>query len=281
MEVGGAPDGPLAVLVHGYPDQRRVWDLVAADLGADHRLVTYDVRGAGGSTAPSSRAGYRLASLVDDLVAVLDHVAPDGEPVHLVGHDWGSIQLWDAVLHESDDERLRGRIASFTSISGPALEQLGRFLRDTSSRQRLPTLGRQLLRSWYVGIFQVPVVPELVLAVLAGPVRRVLETTQRIDPSHWGESFGRDARRGVNLYRANRVRFGRPVTRVAVQLVVPTKDAFVGPALLAGIEQLAPDLRRVDVVADHWVVRTQPDVVAEAVRSFVADVGARLSAREA
>lgn len=282
VEVGGAPDGPTIVLVHGYPDQRRVWDLVVDDLGRDHRVVSYDVRGAGGSTAPSSRSGYRLDELVSDLVAVLDHVGPDGSPVHLVGQDWGSIQLWGAVLTESEDERLRGRIASFTSISGPALELVGHFVRDAVEHRRLGTLGRQLLRSWYVGVFQVPVLPGLVVGALGGPLRRVLEQTQRISPSHWADTFSGDARRGISLYRANHVRFGSPVTDVPVQVVVPTKDAFVGPALLADVALLAPDVQRVDVVADHWVVRTQPEVVADAVRAFVADVQARqLTSREA
>ena len=91
LQISGPEDAPVVVLVHGYPDNRTVWDLVVDDLERDHRVATYDVRGAGESTAPPSRAGYKMNRLVDDLVAVLDEVAPDGRPVHLVGHDWGSV----------------------------------------------------------------------------------------------------------------------------------------------------------------------------------------------
>ena len=56
-----------------------------------------------------------------------------------------------------------------------------------------------------------------------------------------------------------------------VQLIVPTKDAFLTPALFDEIETFAPDLRRLDVVANHWVVQTQPQIVADAVRAFVKD----------
>ena len=56
-----------------------------------------------------------------------------------------------------------------------------------------------------------------------------------------------------------------------VQLIVPTKDAFITPALFDDVESFAPDLRRLDVVAPHWVVQTQPQLVADAVRAFVKD----------
>src|SRR6476469_8100867 len=110
----GTEDGPVVVAVHGYPDDHTVWDGVVAALADTFRVVTYDVRGAGASDVPASRAGYRMPHLVDDLFAVLDHV---GEPVHLLGHDWGSIQCWPALT----DPRARGRISGFTSISGPSL----------------------------------------------------------------------------------------------------------------------------------------------------------------
>src|SRR5689334_4453384 len=96
VRVQGDDRGPTVVLVHGFPDNQHVWDPVVAMLAPDHHVVTYDVRGAGGSTAPATRSGYRMSKLVGDLAAVIDHVRPDGGPVHLVGHDWGSIQSWAA-----------------------------------------------------------------------------------------------------------------------------------------------------------------------------------------
>ena len=279
VQVSGPEDGPVAVLVHGFPDNSTVWSRVVADLEADHRVVTYDVRGAGKSTAPTSRSGYRVARLVDDLVAVLDHVTPDDRPVHLVGHDWGSIQLWSAVMREDRDARLTGRIASFTSISGPGLDQVGRFLRESVRHGHYTQLLGQALRAWHVGAFQVPLVPELVFSRLGGPIRSRLEKSQHLD-GHWDDaSFRADARRGVNLYRANRPSLRRATTSVPVQLIVPTKDPFVTPAVLADVSAFAPDLRRIDVVANHWVVRNQPDRIAGAVRTFVRDVSERETAQ--
>ena len=108
---------PTVVLVHGFPDTSSVWEPLADRLSSELHVVAYDVRGAGRSDAPAGRGGYALPLLVDDLEAVLDQTSPDA-PVHLVAHDWGSVQGWEAVTTKG----LANRFASFTSISGPPLD---------------------------------------------------------------------------------------------------------------------------------------------------------------
>jgi pimeloyl-ACP methyl ester carboxylesterase len=266
--------GKTVVLVHGFPDNQRVWEPVARLLHDRHGLhvVTYDVRGAGASSAPADRAGYRTERLVDDLVAVLDSLArPDPaaerSPVNLVGHDWGSVQLWDAVT--ASDPRLQGRIATFTSISGPSLDHVARFARGHDLRSRLP----QALRSWYVAAFQVPLVPELAFRALAGPLGRSISRVQSRKEPQWGPTFGEDAAHGVELYRANvsrRLRSpGVGVTDVPVLTIVPTRDAFLVPRLFDDVARYAPNGRRVDVDAGHWVIRQQPELVAGLVNDWI------------
>ena len=279
VRVQGNERGPTVVLVHGFPDNQHVWDHVVALLAPDHRVVTYDVRGAGGSTAPASRSGYRMSKLVGDLATVIDHVRPDGGPVHLVGHDWGAIQSWAAVMREASDARLTGRLASYTSISGPGLEIYGNFFRDGLARRRFAAVGRQAIQSWYVVAFQVPRLPEVAARRFGRHLRKALARGQRIGDGHWGETFEEDFRNGVNLYRANGLSFRRVSTSVPVQLVVPTKDTFLTPAVYVDIAAYAPDVRRVDVVAGHCVVRSQPGVVADAVRAFVTEIEARQDVR--
>ncbi|MCD6069485.1 MAG: short chain dehydrogenase domain protein, partial [Microvirga sp.] len=122
---------PVVVLLHGYPDAAEVWTPVAAELADRHFVVAYDMRGAGRSTAPRGSAAYALKHLVDDLATVVDAVSPDA-PVHLVGHDWGALQGWEALV----SERLRGRIASY-STAAPALDHVGLWFHR---RLRQPTL---------------------------------------------------------------------------------------------------------------------------------------------
>ena len=149
------PEGAATVvLIHGYPDDSTVWDGVAADLARDHRVIAYDVRGAGHSTAPSGTRGYHLDRLMADLASVLDQEAPTGQ-IHLVGHDWGSIQGWQALV----DPRTRQRIASYTSISGPSLDLAFAAMGDRLREKKLaalPPMLNQLLRSWYVVAFHAP-----------------------------------------------------------------------------------------------------------------------------
>lgn len=156
----GDPARPTVVLVHGYPDSKEVWSEVAALLAGRFHVVLYDVRGHGGSTAPRPlRGGFTLEKLTDDFLAVADAVSPD-RPVHLVGHDWGSVQGWEFATVG----RTQGRIASFTSMSGPSLDHFGHWI---SGRLRRPTprrLGQVLgqgAKSWYVYALHTPVLPEL------------------------------------------------------------------------------------------------------------------------
>ena len=223
-------------------------------------VVSYDVRGAGRSGTPAGRAGYRLEQLEADLDCVLRAVSPD-RPVHLLAHDWGSIQGWQFVT----GSRLRGRIASFTSISGPGLAMAGRWLRSKlrPSGRDLATLARQLGRSWYLVLFQVPGLAELgwrsgVLDRLLGrpgPVRTRAQLADRIN--------------GLQLYRANRrPPAGSPAAvDIPVQVLAPTGDPYVGVALQT--EAPAPyvsDLRVRTVPGGHWIMRRHPEVVAAGLR---------------
>lgn len=247
---------PHVVLVHGYPNRQELWlrTIAALDLDELH-VVTYDVRGAGASDAPADQDGYRTELLVEDLVAAVESTVPEEDPVHLVGHDWGSVQLWDAVAAEATDPRLRGRIASFTSISGPSLDHVAHLMRHRDGREL--RLLNQSLRSSYVSLFHLPVLPEL---LWSGPGRLA-----GIDAD--------DARRGLNLYRANirrRMRHpGELRTDVPVQVVHPRRDPFVTAVMLEDLELACSDLTIAYVDAGHWIPRSHPRQLAALVAQHV------------
>jgi len=278
----GDPDRPTVVLVHGYPDSKEVWSEVATRLADQHRfhVVLYDVRGHGGSTAPRPlRGGFTLEKLTDDFLAVADAVSP-GRPVHLVGHDWGSVQGWEFVTVR----RAAGRIASFTSISGPSLDHFGhwieRRLRRPTPRRTGQLLG-QGLKSWYVYLLHTPVLPEL---AWRGPLGRhwpgILRRTEKIPTDDYPTaSLPRDAAHGAWLYRDNvrpRLRHPRPdaYAHAPVQLVTPLEDAFLSERLYDDLEQWVPRLVRRTVRATHWVPRTRPSQVAAWIAEFATATGA-------
>ncbi|MEO8887865.1 MAG: hypothetical protein ABI301_05590, partial [Jatrophihabitantaceae bacterium] len=160
--------------------------------------------------------------------------------------------------------RFADRIASFTSISGPSLDHARRWLR--SARQHPLASARQLLASYYIAFFQLPVLPETVMG------------SRAIDRMISGPLTGRrteaDRRNGIQLYRANlRPRRGRPEpqrTSIPVQVLAPTHDAFVSTALQT--QAPAPyvsDLTTRTVSGGHWVIAERPDVIARCVTEFV------------
>ncbi|ANY08555.1 short-chain dehydrogenase [Pseudonocardia sp. HH130630-07] len=260
VEERGARGRPVVVAVHGYPDDRHVWDGVADLLADDHHVVTYDVRGHGDSDAPGGRAGYDLDLLAADLRAVCDAVSPDA-PVHLLAHDWGAIQTWHAVTGDT----LTGRVASFTSISGPCLDHVALFLGRRSPRD-LRAVLRQAAHSWYTLAFRLPVLPEL--AIRSGALGGLVARRERVPrPSV------RDAVNGLELYRRNLPRrLGRPERRrtdVPVQVLAPRSDAYVTPALATSAAEFAPDLRVRYLPGGHWVVRHRPGVIARCVSELV------------
>ncbi|MGW7450232.1 SDR family oxidoreductase [Streptomyces sp. NPDC054787] len=274
VELGEA-DRPTVVLVHGYPDSKEVWSEVAERLAARFHVVLYDVRGHGRSTAPQPlRGGFTLEKLTDDFLAVADAVSPD-RPVHLVGHDWGSVQGWEFATVG----RTEGRIASFTSVSGPCLDHFGHWLKKRRSRPT-PRAVAQLLgqgaKSWYIYLLHTPVLPEL---AWRGPLGKrwpaILQRAEKIPAGDYPTaSLPSDAAHGAWLYRDNvRARLRRPrpdaYAHVPVQLITPTEDAFLSERLYDGLERWAPDLLRRSLPAKHWVPRTRPDQLAAWITDFV------------
>jgi pimeloyl-ACP methyl ester carboxylesterase len=81
-------DGPLLVLVHGITENRHSWDPLTADLARDHRVLRVDLRGHGESPKGDD---YSIATLADDVAAVVAEVDPGGPPPLLVGHSLGGM----------------------------------------------------------------------------------------------------------------------------------------------------------------------------------------------
>jgi pimeloyl-ACP methyl ester carboxylesterase len=275
FESGRSKDAPTIVAVHGYPDNHTVWDGVIAHLSPRFRVVAYDVRGAGDSDKPQHRAAYRIDRLLADFTAVIDAVSPD-RPVHLLAHDWGSIQAWGFVT----DPRLQARIASFTSISGPSLDHVAMRMRNP---RKIRAALRQPLDSYYMALMQIPGLMELVWR--SGIGDRSVARAERVGRSP-GDATVRTSRsdadkiNGMNLYRANvfqrlaRPRPGR--TDIPVQVIAPTEDRFANtPLQFESPEPFVTDLRLRTVAGGHWVIANRPDLIATMTAEFIDSVDQR------
>lgn len=156
----GPIDGEIVVLLHGFPQTLRIWDAICASLERrGYRTMRFDQRGYTPTARPSGVHRYRMSELVRDVRALVS--AASGAPVHLVGHDWGAAIGW--AMAASSPSLVRTLTA--VSVPHPAA-----FLRSFLSSD-------QLLRSYYMVLFQPPGLAELIVRHYAEGARRMLRYT--------------------------------------------------------------------------------------------------------
>ena len=283
----GNLDGPTLILVHGWPDSHVVWDSVVAQLAERFHLVRYDNRGVSPTSAPKRAASYTTVRYADDFSAVADAVAP-GRRVHVVAHDWGSTGMWEYLSRPEAAER----VASFTSLSGPSIDHVHRYVIDGLKRPyRIRRLGRalnQFARLSYMILLSVPVVgPVFVRTFIAEGLRQFQRIAEGIpaDRLLHSDTYRTDAARSVKVYRANYFRAlltkrTPRVVDVPVQLIVNAGDAFIRPFVYDEIAPWVPTLWRRELRAGHWSPMSHPHVVARAVAQLVDHVDGGPSDRE-
>lgn len=264
----GQPTRPALVLVHGYPDHQAVWEPVIAYLSQDYFVVSYDVRGAGESSIPQKISDYRLARLSQDLEEVVSKVLPN-RGFHLAAHDWGSIQSWESVT----DLRFKGRILSYSTLSGPCLDHAAFWMREQFNQDKAKFL-KQMSKSWYIVVFQLPLLAPLAWNFF-NPQRwaKIVRQLERRDDLPLNPKIVKDGKYGVNLYRANFLpRLARPRQRFAicpVQAIVLKYDQFVGPDLVDEMAKWVDNFSKVELDANHWAILSQPEQVAQLINHFI------------
>ncbi|MEU8894539.1 SDR family oxidoreductase [Nocardia sp. NPDC048505] len=271
----GDPAAETIVLVHGWPDTHHLWDSVVPLLAQRFHVVAYDTRGHGRSTRTQRTADYRLDALAADFYAVADAVSPD-RPVHVLAHDWGSVQVWEAVC----EPQAKARVASFTSVSGPNLDHIGKWMRDRLSRPTPRNVWQpftQLMSSAYTFFFMTPGLPRVAFNLLGTEQRwqRVVSLMNDTAPANvkLGPTFRRDSVDGLLIYRANIVqRMLSPRerhTEVPVQLIVAGRDVAVRPAGYDDERKWTQRLWRRDVPAGHWMPFSHPELLATATTELI------------
>jgi pimeloyl-ACP methyl ester carboxylesterase len=260
--------GPLVLLLHGFPDFWYGWRRqIPALAAAGFRAVAVDLRGYNLSGRPPRVADYRVSRLAADVRAVVG--ALGAERAHVVGHDWGGAVAWHvAARHPAVVDRV-------AVLNAP---HPGRFA------ELLRTPG-QALRSWYVGAFQLPLLPELVLGAAR---RRLLLSALRAmhlrpgaltdaDVARYDAAFARPGalRAALAYYRAaargpaESLGDGRTDPRPTLVLW-GQRDPALRPENADGLERWVPDLR-VERIADagHFVQADAPDAVNGALVRFL------------
>jgi pimeloyl-ACP methyl ester carboxylesterase len=141
-------DGPLVVLLHGFPESRTSWKRqLPALAAAGFRAVAPDLRGYGESPKPRDVDSYRMSLLVGDVVELIESLN-GGKPCVLVGHDWGAVVAWSLAMIRPD------LLRKLVIINVPHPAAIARELKR-STKQKLNVL--------YQLYFQLPMLPELTM----------------------------------------------------------------------------------------------------------------------
>lgn len=136
---------PVLFFCHGFPDSSIVWEHQIRTLEKHYHIVAPFVRGCENSEPGNDVTRYGRDAIVLDHLAILKAVTTGDEPVICIGHDLGVVHAMTLV------RRLGDRACGLVVINGLDLEMFTRRLRDP----------KQVVRSWYMGFMQVPVLPEI------------------------------------------------------------------------------------------------------------------------
>ena len=143
----GPADGPLVILLHGFPEFWYGWRRQIEPLArAGYRVWAPDQRGYNLSDKPQGLAAYDIAELARDVVGLID--ASGRQKCFLAGHDWGAAVAW--TVAQSYPERIEK--LAILNVPHPAV--MFRTLRSSPA---------QLRKSWYMFFFQIPLLPEAML----------------------------------------------------------------------------------------------------------------------
>jgi pimeloyl-ACP methyl ester carboxylesterase len=250
----GGTEAPAVVLLHGFPADRHSWDVVADRLaGAGYRVLAPDQRGYSPGARPAGRRCYVLDALSGDVLALADQAGL--RRFHVVGHDLGALVAWHLA------GTAPGRVASLTAVSVPHPRAMAVAVRR----------GPQALRSWYVLAFQVPALPERILAWRNGALLHRMLVNSGLGAEAAARYSARAARPGgltgpIGWYRALPLAVGQVPTPVAVPtlMIWSPGDRFVSRAAAQGAAAcVAGPYLFVEIPgAPHWLPEAFPDAVA-------------------
>jgi epoxide hydrolase 4 len=249
---------PVLFFCHGFPDDAHIWDHQIKAFAKDYHVLAPFVRGCENSDPGQEINRYGRDAVVLDHLAILKEATSGGEPVICVGHDLGVVHAM--TLARRLGERAKGLIV----INGLDLEMFARRLRDPN----------QIARSWYMGLMQLPMIPEALAKIaphtgswlakaLAGGVLLPADIAgferRTSGPLNQYRAFARE----VALNNAPQARIRAPVLVICGRddgvLVPPTQQEWDLAALSATI-RIIP--------GGHWLHRDRAEAITVLISKF-------------
>jgi pimeloyl-ACP methyl ester carboxylesterase len=257
----------LLILLHGFPEFWWAWrNQITPIAESGFHVVVPDLRGYNLSDKPKGISAYRLDLLAADVIALADSYGADR--FRLVGHDWGGVIAWSVGALRPD------RLDCLVIMDAPHPDVLA------TEAFKHPL---QALRSVYVALFQLPWLPETVLAAFGfAALRRALKASARgntFEPSvldRYAQAWAHPGslRAMLNYYRALRKRRAGQPTRIASPTLVlwGERDSFLGEHVARASLGLCDDGRLTIIAgATHWLHLEEPRRVNAEILAFLSN----------
>lgn len=276
LHVAQAGQGSPVLLLHGFPDHWRLWEPLMHALAPVHRMVAPDLRGINLSDKPPAVADYDISHLVNDVLALIDHL---GGRCALVGHDWGGLLAWAvAALHPS-------RVSRLVVFNAPHPCRFAQQLKSNPAQRDASDYARRLCQPGVVDRLAADSF-ELLWAVRSGGRRSAERDAEReACVQAWSQPGALAA--AVNWYRAlnlaaafspEGVRSVPDLGSASGVVAAPTllvwgeRDGSFQVSCLDGLGSWVPKLR-VHREADggHWLLEERPALAASLLSEFLAE----------
>ena len=246
-----AGEGPLVILLHGFPEFWISWrHQIPALVEAGYRVIAPDMRGYNLTDSPSRVSQYKIDLLASDIVALIQHAGE--QKSHVVGHDWGAAVAWHVAM------RYPERVNQLAILNGPHPKVFEKGIWRPS----------QLIKSWYMFFFQIPLLPELIISRRYDKFMRKISSKHYVnqgvlsteDIDNYSNVFkNRKSLRGpINYYRAvfrnpfsSRKSIG--VINAKTLVIWGRKDRHLGIRLSKPRSEDVPQCRVEYLDASHWV----------------------------
>lgn len=257
------------LMLHGFPEFWYSWRHQIVEFAQDYKVVALDLRGYNDSEKPKAVSAYHMSELLKDVKGVIEGLGYDH--CVLVGHDWGGAIAWSFAYEYPD---------MLQKLIVMNLPHLAKF------QKALTHNPRQMLRSWYIGFFQLPMLPELLFRAddyraIASAFADRATNKNAFSPEDLDAFKEAAAKPGaltamINYYRSNLdlIKNSKDwgILKVPTLMLWGEDDFALGKELTYGTEAYVQDLQLHYLShCSHWIQQEQPEQVNQYIRTFLMD----------